>query len=119
MFFKELVLDEIQKADDIIALFLQPEPRLQHRWILVRKADSLKLGTCGFHCWDKLKCSCDVGYDLYPDFWGKGYMREAVQAIITIVVCMDKGTENNPVPLVCVESGAFYFPASTESIHSL
>ena len=73
---------EVRGADEIIADYTQPEPRGWHRWILVRKSDGAKLGTCGFHKWDKAIGHCDVGYDLYPDFWGKGYMSEAMQAIL-------------------------------------
>ena len=39
------------------------------------------MGTCGFHCWDRVHKTCDIGYDLYPEFWGKGYMREAMEVL--------------------------------------
>lgn len=74
-------LTDIFGADEIIDFYMQPEPRAQHRWILVRKDDGTKIGTCGFHCWDKSNGCCDIGYDLYPDYWGKGYMMEALKAI--------------------------------------
>jgi Acetyltransferases, including N-acetylases of ribosomal proteins len=74
-------LIDILGADEIIDFYVQPKPRAQHRWILVRKSDGTKIGTCGFHCWDKLNGCCDIGYDLYPDYWGKGYMGEALRAI--------------------------------------
>ena len=76
-------LADIQDADEIIDFYIQPEPRNQHRWILIRKDDRAKLGTCGFHCWNRTDNCCDVGYDLYPDFWGNGYMSEAMQAILS------------------------------------
>ena len=76
-------LTDIKEADEIINFYIQPEPRTQHRWVLVRKSDSIKLGTCGFHSWDKSRNCCDVGYELHPDFWGKGYMSEAMQAILS------------------------------------
>ena len=75
-------LTDIHGADEIIDFYIQPEPKKQHRWIIVRKDDALKIGTCGFHCWDKSAGFCDVGYDLSPLFEGKGYMNEAMQAII-------------------------------------
>jgi len=75
-------LADIQEANEIIGFYTQEEPREQHRWVLVRKSDGIKLGTCGFHCWDKSKSCCDVGYDLHPDFWGMGYMSEAIQKIL-------------------------------------
>ena len=75
-------LTDMQGAREIIQNFTQPEPRSHHRWILVRKEDGKKIGTCGFHCWDRSAQSCDVGYDLSPEFEGKGYMSEALRAIL-------------------------------------
>lgn len=72
-----------QGADEIINFYLQSEPRLRHRWILVKKDDANKIGTCGFHCWDTDNHACDIGYDLKEAYWGNGYMTEAIQAIIT------------------------------------
>ena len=69
-------LVDIQGADEIIEFYLQPEPRAQHRWILMTKAGT-KIGTCGFHCWNSSKGVCDIGYDLNPNFEGEGYMTEA------------------------------------------
>jgi ribosomal-protein-alanine N-acetyltransferase len=74
-------LSDISGADEIIELFIQPEPRAQHRWILVKKNNGAKIGTCGFHRWDRSNGRCELGYDLYPDHRGKGYMLEALKAI--------------------------------------
>jgi len=40
------------------------------------------MGTCGFHCWDQTNCKVEVGYDLKEEFWGNGYMHEAMKEII-------------------------------------
>ncbi|MCD8502522.1 MAG: GNAT family N-acetyltransferase [Bacillaceae bacterium] len=45
-------LTDISEADEIIDFYLQPEPRAQHRWIILRKVDRVKIGTCGVHCWN-------------------------------------------------------------------
>lgn len=75
-------LAELREADELIGFYTQPEPRRWHRWVLVRKADGRKLGTCGFHGWEIASGCCEVGYDLRPDFWGHGYMREAMRALL-------------------------------------
>lgn len=75
-------LDGLDGADEIIGFYNEPEPRCQQRWILVRKEDNAPIGTCGFHCWDRGIGRCETGYDLYPSFWGQGYMLEAMQAIL-------------------------------------
>lgn len=46
------------------------------------KKNNKKIGTCGFHCLDKENNSIEIGYDLQPDFWKKGYMSEAIEEMI-------------------------------------
>jgi ribosomal-protein-alanine N-acetyltransferase len=75
-------LTDIQGADEIINFYIEPEPRLQHRWIILRKSDGMKIGTCGFHCWNQRDCKVEVGYDLKEEFWRNGYMQEAMKKII-------------------------------------
>lgn len=75
-------LTEIEGADEIINFYIQPEPRMQHRWIIIRKSDGMKMGTCGFHCLNQKDGKVDVGYDLKENFWGNGYMHEALKEII-------------------------------------
>jgi len=80
--FDEEPLTDIQGADEIINFYIKPEPRLQHRWVIVRRSDGMKMGTCGFHCWNRREGKVEVGYDLKEEFWGNGYMREAMKEII-------------------------------------
>lgn len=82
LFDAEPVTD-ITGAEEIIRLYIQPEPRLQHRWIIIRKTDGMKMGTCGFHCWNLEERKVDVGYDLQEAYRGKGYMQEALKEIIS------------------------------------
>jgi ribosomal-protein-alanine N-acetyltransferase len=75
-------LTDISGADDIIDFYMESEPRNQHRWVIIRKTDNVKMGTCGFHCWDRNNGKADIGYDLKKVFWGNGYMQEAIKEII-------------------------------------
>jgi len=79
-------LVDIQGADEIIDFYLQPEPRSKHRWILIRKSDKIKMGTCGFHCWNSNAGTVEVGYDMKEAFWGNSYMQEAMKEIIAFAV---------------------------------
>ncbi|MBK1812233.1 GNAT family N-acetyltransferase [Clostridium sp. YIM B02505] len=79
-------LTEIEGADEIIDSYIQPEPRLQHRWVIIQKSDGSKIGTCGFHCWNQRESKVDVGYDLKENYWGKGYMSEAMKEIIAFAI---------------------------------
>jgi len=74
-------LVDIHGANEIIEFYIQPEPRMQHRWILITK-EGTKIGTCGFHCWNPSEGICDIGYDLNPDFEGRGYMHEAIKEVL-------------------------------------
>jgi len=75
-------LTDISGADEIINFYIEPEPRFQHRWVLIKKEDNKKIGTCGFHCWDKINSKIEIGYELLKEYWGKGYMQEALEKII-------------------------------------
>lgn len=74
---------KIKEAQELIQFYNEPDPRNQNRWIMVNKDTGEKMGTCGFHCWDRGSCYCELGYDLYPVYWKKGYMQEALKAILT------------------------------------
>jgi ribosomal-protein-alanine N-acetyltransferase len=77
---------DLSEADELIEFYTQPEPRGQHRWIIVRKSDGQKIGTCGFHCFDTVNKRIDTGYDLKKAFWGNGYMQEAMKACIDFIM---------------------------------
>ncbi|MDR0897806.1 MAG: GNAT family N-acetyltransferase [Oscillospiraceae bacterium] len=74
----------MEEAEDLINWYMSPEPRSHHRWVIIRKADGAFLGTCGYHNWDKNNKICEIGYDLGIAHWGKGYMTEALQAILKV-----------------------------------
>ncbi|WP_073085820.1 GNAT family N-acetyltransferase [Chitinophaga jiangningensis] len=40
------------------------------------------VGTCGYHKWNKPHFKAEIGYDLLPEYWGKGIMTVAVGALL-------------------------------------
>lgn len=40
------------------------------------------IGTCGVNIWDRRNSSAEIGYDLMPDYWGRGIATEAVGAMV-------------------------------------
>jgi len=53
------------------------------RWGITLKADGGLIGSCGFYKWERdPHRKAEIGYDLAPEYWGRGIMREALQAII-------------------------------------
>ncbi len=75
-------MTDIKEADDLIEFYTMPEPRNQNRWVLIHKLEKLKMGTCGFHFWDREKKKVEIGFELMPQYTGNGYMAEAIEAII-------------------------------------
>ncbi|XOV78500.1 MAG: GNAT family N-acetyltransferase [Aestuariibacter sp.] len=52
------------------------------RWAIREQGQPKLIGSCGFTSWNEYDFSAIIGYDLHPNFWGKGYAKEAVQKII-------------------------------------
>jgi RimJ/RimL family protein N-acetyltransferase len=51
-------------------------------WLIVIKEESVGAGMLGFKGFPNEKGSTEIGYGLDPAYQGKGYMGEAVQALI-------------------------------------
>lgn len=79
-------LTDISGADRVIESFVHPDKKGQYRWIIIRKSDKKKMGTCGFHCWNPYESIIELGYDMQKEFWGNGYMQEAVPTIINFII---------------------------------
>lgn len=71
-----------EEAAAIIDFYLERPDAPYNRWVVLRRADGEPLGTCGFHKWSRVHARAEIGYDLSPAFWGRGYMREAVRAML-------------------------------------
>jgi len=52
------------------------------RWGITKKGNEALIGTCGFHNWAHRDFRADIGYDLLPEYWGQGLMREALSRMI-------------------------------------
>lgn len=52
------------------------------RWVLAPKGDDRFIGSCGLSDFDEDARRVEIGYDLLPHEWGKGYMSEAIAAVL-------------------------------------
>jgi ribosomal-protein-alanine N-acetyltransferase len=52
------------------------------RWGLALKENGRLVGSAGFWYWQKEHFRAEIGYELHPDEWGKGYMAEALAVIV-------------------------------------
>lgn len=54
------------------------------RWAICLKESDKVIGTCGFNSWNAAMKSAVIGYDLMPEYWGNGYITEAVGEILKL-----------------------------------
>ncbi|NTW43345.1 MAG: GNAT family N-acetyltransferase [Anaerolineaceae bacterium] len=80
--YDEEPMTDISQADELIDFYTMDEPRKQNRWVLIDKTTDTKLGTCGYHLWNPDKKEVEIGFELMEQYNGKGYMLEAMEAII-------------------------------------
>ncbi|KOS68344.1 alanine acetyltransferase [Lysinibacillus contaminans] len=52
------------------------------RWVIEEIESKKVIGTCGFLNYEKAHNRIEIGYDLSPNYWGKGVMKEALNCII-------------------------------------
>jgi ribosomal-protein-alanine N-acetyltransferase len=72
---------DLQQAAELIDFFDESfELERAIRWGIARQSDNQLIGTCGY-VWLR-RFRGEVGYELHPDYWGNGYMREALDAIL-------------------------------------
>jgi ribosomal-protein-alanine N-acetyltransferase len=95
-------MTEIKQADDLIDFYNMKEPRNQNRWVLINKLDNIKMGTCGFHIWDRKENKVEIGFELLQQYNGKGYMTEAVEAILEFA--HEKMKANKIIAIVYIDN---------------
>ncbi|WP_158960480.1 GNAT family N-acetyltransferase [Myroides fluvii] len=83
-FYDLPTFESIQEAHELLLAW---QERYQEdnaiRWaITLQERPDRLIGTCGFHNFSNENARAEIGYELHPDFWQKGIMTEAIQAII-------------------------------------
>ena len=60
------------------------------RWVIcLADAPEQAIGSCGFHSTSKEFHSIEIGYELHPDHWGKGYAFEALSKMLSFCFLND------------------------------
>jgi [ribosomal protein S5]-alanine N-acetyltransferase len=60
------------------------------KWGLALDGDDQIVGLCGFNEWSKVHRWAEVAFDLAPAFWGRGLMRQALQALMFWTFAQDQ-----------------------------
>lgn len=57
-------------------------PRSKYQVAIVQKAENYLIGNCGIRKMYPYSQMADLGYELHPDYWGRGYATEAAAALL-------------------------------------
>lgn len=80
-FYDLVTYTDPSQAEELIDFFDESfELERAVRWGITRQEDGALIGTCGYG-WLRIYRG-EISYDLHPDYWGQGYMQEALDAII-------------------------------------
>ena len=70
---------------DFVQMFLDQQaeqPRRKFQLVIAFPGDTRLIGNCGIRRKPDNDWEADIGYELAPEHWGKGYATEAAQAIV-------------------------------------
>ncbi len=74
---------EKQQAEQLIQHFDKNyEEKRGIRWGIELKETGEVMGTIGYHLWSDPHKRAEIGYEIHPDYWRKGYTKEAIQQVI-------------------------------------
>lgn len=76
-------LQNRQEAEDMLAQIQAALTlRLFCQWGIARREDQLLIGTCTLYHFDEQNRRAEIGFALGSEHWGRGYMREALTALL-------------------------------------
>lgn len=58
------------------------QPRTKYQFALVLPETGRLIGNCGIRVNDPAAREANIGYELDPDYWGRGYATEAARAVL-------------------------------------
>lgn len=77
-------LKEIEQAQALVNLFAKNfEVKRGIRWGIELVETGHLIGTIGFHAWLSNHRKAEIGYEIHPDYWRKGYISEALHPVIS------------------------------------
>ena len=72
-----------EQAEEMLRPLQTPDEMPGFKWWGIElQAEGCLIGTCGCFRWDKQHHHAEIGYDLWPDYWGQGLMPEALTALL-------------------------------------
>ena len=74
-----------ENVQEFVGWFLdhqKQQPRIKFQLAIVLKSDNLLIGNCGIRKDSPNAFQADIGYELDPKYWNRGYASEATHAIV-------------------------------------
>jgi ribosomal-protein-alanine N-acetyltransferase len=85
-YYDLLPFETIERAKEQIEFFISGfEQKTMLRWGIELKDSGKLIGTCGFFNFNDDALKAELGYELNSSYQGKGYMTQALNAILTYI----------------------------------
>ncbi len=82
-YYGQEAMRNLEEAEALIDFFARSfQEGRGMRWGIERKGTSGIIGTIGLNALVRKHKRAEIGYELHPDYWGKGYASEAVSAVL-------------------------------------
>lgn len=82
-YYGQETLVDIAQAQSLVDFFAKSYTEKRGmRWGIERKETQGLIGTVGFNLWSPKHKRAELGYELHPDYWRKGYTSEAIARVI-------------------------------------
>jgi ribosomal-protein-alanine N-acetyltransferase len=74
----------IEQAENLVEMFSKNyNEKRGIRWGIEIKGSKGLIGTIGFNAWLPKHKRAEIGYEIHPDYWRKGYISEAVSRVLS------------------------------------
>lgn len=78
-------LNTIEEVKELITILKERfNAKRAIRWGIYLKENGKLIGTCGYHSLEDESLRAEIGYELAKNYWGQGFMKEALGAIIKL-----------------------------------
>lgn len=82
-YYGQDTLDHIEQAEAFVDFFANSyKDKRGIRWGIEIKGSKGIIGTVGFNAWSLKHRRAEIGYEIHPEHWRKGYIFEAVSKVI-------------------------------------
>lgn len=78
-----LPYQNLAESEQLIRWYADAFKKLEAiRWAIVLQEETAVIGTVGFHALSKRHFRAEIGYEILPAYWRKGFASEAINAVL-------------------------------------